>query len=207
MINEVIRAEELLEGVPFKKDYFSSAYMILIKYFFTQGLDALEIREKIEEWETKYQHKRYFDLNRMIMIILQSKEKSVGEIGIIISHIEFNEIKKRFDNEATRKVALSLLCLSKQQRSKEISVSLPSLCQLVNITYETIRKNIMDELIEFKFVTKVRSKQKKWGWEDNNNNSSYKRLRLNLLIDIDFDCKNGKLLIGNDIETLYRSLL
>lgn len=204
MINEKERAEEILNGVPFKKEYFFSAYLILAKYFNSIGLNALEIREKIEEWEEKYGHKHYFDLNKMIMSVVSKNQKICSDFKVRINKADIDIIKKRFDNKNVQKIALALLCYAKYNKSKEIMISLPSLAQFTNISYSTLKQKYINELVSFDYIKKIPPKKNKWGWDDDNIQQDYKQMKLSILVD--FVNQGEYVLDNNDISSFFEKV-
>ena len=205
MINEKERAEELLNGIPFKKEYFFSAYVILIKYFKYKGFDAFGIRKEIEKWEKKYNNVHYFDLNKIILNILSKHNVFRTECNVKINKNDIIEIKDRFDNKRVQKVALSILCYVKANACKEVYLSLPALAQFANVSYNTLRGNYFTELIDFRYIEKMQNKPKKWGWEDEDmEQADYKQLKIKLLVP--FENHGEYVLHDNDITTFYKGI-
>ncbi len=203
MLNELQRSEELLNGTPFKKEYFFSAYLNLIKYYHNKGFSALQIKEALEEWENKYGHKHYFDLNKAIMLVVKNDDfVFCDKVDINISQQDIDIINKRFDNANCRKTALALLCVAKHTNSDEIAISYPSLAQFTGLSYEMIKKKHVPEIVLFDYVEKINPTVSKWGWDDDKDmQKNYKQMRFKILVD--YSNKGDFNLSDNNIVGLY----
>ena len=187
MLNEKVRAEEILDGVKFNKEYFTTAYIILIRYFLWQGYSPLEVRERILEWEKKYDKHRTFDLNKLIISTEENTMPFRDTCNINITKNDINTILNRFDCTEVRRVALAFLCYAKAINEVEFSVSYPSLSQFAKVNYTTLQKAYLPELFKFKYIEKIEVKNKEWGWEKRSkmNKYSMKQVVFRILVPID----------------------
>ena len=144
LINEIQRAEELLNGKSFTKEYFFSAYCVLIKYFIGKGLQPNEIRNNILDWENKFGYKRYFDLNDVVVKLYDDKVSAKGDYRVNISEQDIKEITTRFDKINERKIAFAMLCYAKINADKNgcFYMSFLELSNWINVDKSNISLNI-----------------------------------------------------------------
>jgi hypothetical protein len=210
LINEIEKAEELLSGKSFKKEYFFSAYCVLIKYFLGKGLSPQDVRQKIIEWEEKYGHQRYFDLNDVILKFYNDKVVAKGEFKINISENDVAEIKSRFDNVNQIKIAFALLCYAKVNADKNgcFYISYAELSDWISMNIDNVRKRHIAKLIQLNYIEKVRSKSNKstFTWDKDKNKNYYQKNKFKINIDYSNDFNGRWVLEDNDILKLFSEI-
>lgn len=206
MINEIQRAEELLNGVPFKKEYFFTAYCILVKYYISMDFKPYDVKLKILEWEEKFNHKRYFELDEVIEKYYKDKVKLKGSFEVNISEKDILEIKKRFDNKNKRKVAFAMLCYAKINADKKgcFYMSFPELSQWIGITRENIHNRYLIYLINFEYIEKVKNNKSTFIWDKEKNKNFYKTTRFKINVNFNNNI-DGKWILkdNNDFLKLF----
>ena len=205
MINEIQKAEELLKGIPFKKEYFFSAYCILIKYFKGLKLTPLETRIKILDWEKEFGHKRYFELDEVILKFYDDNVHARGNIKINISEQDIDEIKLRFDNKNQRKLAFAMLCYAKAVADKHgcFYISYAELYEWIGIAHTHIQNRYLQTIIKFDYIERVKTKKSTFTWDKDKNKNYYQKSKFKIKVDFSNNFEGKWILQNNDILKLF----
>lgn len=208
LINEIAKAEELLSGKPFRKEYFFNAYCVIIKYFIGLGLSQQEARLKIIEWEEKFGYKRYFDINSVILTFYEDNVVARGAFTINISEQDIFEIKSRFDKTNERKIAFAMLCYAKAVADKNgcFYISYAELYEWIGIAHTHIQSRYLKYLIKFGYIEKIQSKKSPFTWNRDKNKNYYKKSKFKILVDFSNDVEPKWVLEDNDINKLFAEI-
>lgn len=203
MINEVLEIQEYLKGKNISERHLYRICFLLAKWYKQQGLNNVEIREKIFEWGQKYKIYIKDNVNSIIYNALNDEKPLRGNETVVkISRNDVNEIVRRFDSEKVRKTALAVLCYSKvsADRDGEFNISALALSNWLKINYGNMCSRYFKEMIDFEYIQKVCGSST-FTW---NKNTKSTTLRLKLLVPIE---NNGEFVLnGNDIDGLYNDV-
>lgn len=208
MINEIQRAEELLNGVPFKKEYFFTAYCILIKYYLGLGLRPHEAKSNIVKWENKYGYNRYFELDDVIIKFYDDNIKARGMIVVNISDEDILEIKTRFDNQNQRKIAFALLCYAKANADKNgcFYMSYSELANWISMDIDNMKKRHFNKIIKFDYIEKTKTSKKTFTWDKEKNKNYYQKNKFKINVDYSNDFTGKWILTDNNILNLFEEI-
>ena len=203
MINELVEAQQYLNGEKINKRCMYRICWILTKYFKETGLDQYEIRERLFDWGAEHRVYFDFDINKPIFHAYSDKKKLRKDISIHISNLDVQEIIRRFDSKNVRMIALGLLCYAKAEadESGEFDISLSSFGNWIGIAGQNISKRYMFELTEMRYVKKEHLvKVNSW-----DKSVATKSTHMKMLVP----CKNigDYILQDNDIRKAYEDLL
>ena len=210
MINEIQRAEELLNGKSFTKEYFFSAYCVLIKYFIGKGLQPNEIRNNILDWENKFGYKRYFDLNDVVVKLYDDKVSAKGDFRVNISEQDIKEITTRFDKINERKIAFAMLCYAKINADKNgcFYMSFLELSNWINVDKSNIHARHFKNIMLFNYIEKVKNNSDKraFSWNKEKNKKYYKVTKFKIKVDFSNNFDGKWVLEDNDILKLFNDI-
>lgn len=157
MINEYLMAKSFLENDGVKKRNLFHTVYLLVKYFYEENLERLEIREKIFEWAKKYNYFLPFDVNMIInMVFERDKTKLTRNEFVYVTEEEIKEIKTRFTSSKVQLVAFAFLCYSKSHanESGEFSISMDAMAAWLQISRTMLFRKYLVELIGFGYIEK-----------------------------------------------------
>ena len=202
MVNEVLQAQEYLDGKNIDKNCLFKICFTIAKWYKEQGLNHMEIRDKIFEWGK--QNDIYIDcnVNNLVSKAIEDQKPLRGDDVVVhISDNDINEIKRRFDSKMTRRTALAILCYAKVTANNkgEFSISLLSLGQWLGKNSKHLGRRYITELIDFEYIKKC-DNTKTYYW-DKINKAVSKSLKLQMLVPV--KNKGKYVLEGNNIDKLY----
>lgn len=176
---------------------------MLAKWFKQKGMSNIEIREAIFAWGKKYSIYIEYNLNSIIYQALSDKHRLRDKMEIRVSDADIDEIKKRFDSQNCRKLALAILCLAKASADNEnkMLVSVTALSNWVGIAASNVSARCIPELIDFEYISKVESNNKTYSWDKNVKSKS-----LNLKICVPIENSGQYILNDNNIGELYSTI-
>lgn len=202
MINETLEVKEYLNGENINKDCLYRICYLLSKYCKENGIvDKLDIREFIFDWANLQKINISISLNNCITNAVNDKKRLTNNNFIYISETDIEEIKKRFDTKNSRLLSLSLLCYAKQfaDSNNEFEISLASLSNWTGIIRQHISSRYIPELIDFRYISKVRSGSvKSFTWDSS---AKSKMNKYKILVPIENSGSN--ILCDNNIKELY----
>lgn len=203
MINEVLEVQNYLAGKNISKKCLYRICYMLVKWFKQKGMSNIEIRDAIFAWGKKYGVYIAYNLNSIIYQALSDKHRLRGKTEIRVSDADIEEIKKRFDSQNCRKLALAILCLAKASADSEnkMLVSVTALSNWVGIAASNISARCIPELIDFEYISKVENDNKTYSW-----NKNVKSKSLNLIIHVPIENLGQYILNDNNISELYSTV-
>ena len=158
MVDEIYEVSQYLDG---KNIVHSNLYRVclqMVRWHKDKGeLSRIEIREKIlYDWALKHKINVRYNLNDIINRVFDS-----NDFGMLKSHVvkvnnhDVERIKRSFDNETTKLVALAMLCYAKAHGSKkgEFTMSAVNLGAWLGINRKSLTKKYIKELIDFNYLT------------------------------------------------------
>lgn len=157
MLNEQLEVRNYLDGINLNHhNPYRMCYM-LAAYYRDEGLDCMEIREKIFEFGSKYSVFFEFSVNSVINRVFNDNVPLLGDMKVYISENDINEIRRRFDNKNTRLLALALLAYGKIHANKigECYVSMSAIANWLGMNYGNLLSRHLKELINFRYITKI----------------------------------------------------
>lgn len=205
MINETILVQQYLEGKNINSNCLYRTCFLLAKWYKEQGIeDKLQVRTNIFEWANKYGVYLPLYLNACIDNAFGDERRLTENVIVRVSEEDIIEIKRRFDNKKTRKVALAILCYAKTfANSKgEFRISQVSFADWVKIDPANIGRRHFRELIDYGYMSKVDggdSKHNFWNKDVKTKMNKYK-------IIVPIRNTGDYILEDNNIEKLYEEI-
>lgn len=205
MINETILVQQYLDGKNINSNCLYRTCFLLAKWYKEQGVeDKLQVRTNIFEWANKYGVYLPLYLNACIDNAFGDERRLTENVIVRVSEEDINEIKRRFDNKKTRKVALAILCYAKTfANSKgEFRISQVSFADWVKIDPANIGRRHFKELIDYGYMSKVdggASKHNFWNKDVKTKMNKYK-------IIVPIRNTGDYILEDNNIDKLYEEI-
>jgi hypothetical protein len=205
LINEIQRAEELLNGRKFNDSYFFSAYCVLIRYYKYHGLSKDKTKENILEWENKFCYDRYFDLTNAIDRVYDINDEFKKDVRVNISKKDIEEINFRFDSINMKKIAFAMLCYAKVKANKDgvFYINFGELSEWIYISSNNIHSRYMKDLEQWGYIEKLPSEKNIYSWNKDNSKKFYSRSKIKIKVDFDNNCDADWVLNNNDILDLF----
>lgn len=203
LIDEKIDALNYLSGKYIYPRNLYRIYYILAKWFNSQGLSKIEIRDSIFEWAGKYGITVKHCLNDIIDSVIDSGIPLKQDVVVRINQSDIHEINRHFDKKNTKLVALAILCYAKiyADKNKEFNLSSVPFGCWIGISDSQIRARYFKELIDYSYMEKVSTPKNNYKWK---NRDDDKTCKYKLLVDID---NSGDIVLeGNHINKLSSSI-
>lgn len=203
LIDEKIDALNYLNGKYIYPRNLYRIYYVLAKWFYSQGMIKIEIRDSIFEWANEHGITVKHCLNDIIDYVIDSGIPLKQDIVVRINESDIYEINRHFDKKNTKLVALAILCYAKiyADKNKEFSLSSVPFGCWVGISDSQIRARYFKELIDYSYMEKIYTPKNnyKWGNREDEKTSKYK-----LLVGID---NSGDIILdGNHINKLSSNI-
>lgn len=204
MINETLQVQQYLNGENINKETLYRTCFLLVKWFREQNIsNKMEIRNNIFAWASKHKVFIDFNLNGCIDSAFNDNSRLTTDTIIKISQNDINDIRSRFDDKNTKKIALAVLCYAKafSDSNSEFSLSCTSLGCWTNIHYTNVSRRYINELIDYGYISLVEQGNTKSVW-GNKARTKMNRYKINVSI------RNAGeyILKDNDIDSLYREI-
>lgn len=205
MINETILVQQYLNGENINPSCLYRTCFLLAKWYKEQGIeDKLQVRTNIFEWANKYGVYLPLYLNACIDNAFGDDRRLTENITVRVSEEDVAEIKRRFDNKKTRKVALAILCYAKTfANSKgEFRISQVSFADWVNIDPANVGRRHFRELIDYGYMTRIdngSAKHNFWNKDVKTKMNKYK-------ISVPIRNTGEYILEDNNIDKLYEEI-
>lgn len=202
MIDETIEVNHILDG-KFSKQNLYNSYYLLAKYYIEQGLELSEASKALFNWAKSNELFVKYDLNAIVKRAKEDKNKLTRNVKIYINQNDIDNINNGFYNKNTKLVALAILCYAKANinKNRELHVSSCDIGAWVNIHNSSIRRRYINELVEFGYLTKIKSPINNHSWGNLKEESSTK-----YKLNVDYYNSGEYELIDNDIHKLYREI-
>ena len=205
MINETILVRQYLNGENINPNCLYRICFLLAKWYKEQGIeDKLQVRTNIFEWANKYGVYLPLYLNACIDNACGDERRLTENITVRVSEEDVTEIKRRFDNKKTRKVALAILCYAKTfANSKgEFRISQVSFADWVHIDPANVGRRHFRELIDYGYMTRIdngSAKHNFWNKDVKTKMNKYK-------ISVPIRNVGEYILDDNNIDKLYEEI-
>lgn len=203
MINEVLEVKDYLAGKNVSKYNIYRTVYLIAKYYLAQGVQQLEIRQKIFEWGKANGLYIKYDVNGMILKAMDDKKPLFDPPNVRVSDDDVSRIKSLFDGKYVRYAAFGLLCYAKVHANKkgEFSVSSQPFANWLGISKTYFQEQLSREIGLFGYAEITKSPQHKHRWGDGNNLVS---TRYRILVP--FENAGEYEVVGNDVSELYERL-
>ena len=201
MINEVYETQQYLDGDNIITTNLYRICYLIACYYKERGLKKIEIREALFEWGKQYHVFIKYNVNDIInRVFATERAKLLRNPVVKINKQDIAEIKKRFDDNKTRLVALAMLCFAKAHGTKdgEFSISSVGLGAWLNISRKTLRSKYIKELIEYEFLSEVEKPQNNMRWD-----KSYDTQSTQYRINHPLHNSGNVTLFNNDMKQLF----
>lgn len=204
-INEVIECKDYLEGRNIDTKCLYRICYMLAKWFKQEGFSHIEIRDAIFRWGKQHNVYITYNVNKIIYTALEDKKRLKDNVVIKINQNDISEIKKRFDGNNTRLLALALLCYAKANANQdgEFSISSVALSNWLGLNRGNLSSRALSELIDFGYVERV-SPAPGYVWKPADKADKYKQW--NLKINVPLFNSGGVELVDNNILDLYKCI-
>ena len=206
MVDEVYEAIQYIEG---KNIVLSNLYRIclqMIRWYKGQGeLSRIEIREKIlYEWAAKHKIDVRYNLNDIINRVFDSNDFGVLKTPVVkVNNQDVERIKRSFDSETTKLVALAILCYAKAHGNikGEFTMSAVNLGAWLGINRRSLAKKYIKELIDFNYLTIAAKPTNNSKWE-----KAYAEQSTHYVINAPLHNSGNYELKNNDIGILFNEV-
>ena len=201
MVNEIYETQQYLEGKSIVTNNLYRVCYLLVCHYKEKGYKKMEIREALFEWGKQHNIFIKYNVNNIINRVFDSDKAILLKAPVVkINKQDITEIKKRFDDNKTRLVALAMLCYAKAHGNEdgEFNISSVGLGAWLNINRKALRIKYIKELIEYDFITEIEKPLNNMRWEQPYDSQST-QYRINFPVH-----NSGKAtLINNDIRLLF----
>jgi len=201
MINEAYETQQYLDGNDIVTSNLYRICYLIVCHYKEKGYKKIEIREALFDWGKQNNVFIKYNVNNIINRVFDTDKAVLLKVPTVkINKQDAIEIKKRFDDNKTRLVALAMLCFAKAHGTKdgEFYISSVGLGAWLNINRKTLRNKYINELIEYEFITEIEKPQNNMRWE-----KSYDTQSTQYRINFPIHNSGNATLVNNDVRILF----
>ena len=199
MINEVLEAQDYLEGKNIVKGNLHRIIYLMAKLHLEQGKTRSEVRKEIFDWGKKYNVHIDLGVNNIIDEAADNKMKLRDNVVVRIAQKDVDEINALFDRMYTKNAALAILCYAKaySNKNKEFTVSSYALAAWMKVDRGYLKSKSIKEMIDYGYISTVENSARST-WSKKGNLPSATQYRMT----VPFHSGCEYTLQGNDIRGL-----
>lgn len=184
MINEVYEVSQYLQGNDITEKKLYRVRYLMAKFYKEQGLQNLEIREKIFDWGKKNNVYFTFSINTVIYRVFEDARPLRNNIKVHINDEDIKFINKRFDSVKVKTVALAVLCYAKVNADKdnEVNISTVDFANWLHMQQPHISARYIPELVDFGMLQRVDTEKCYFSWNEKKAFSKNRRYKVNTVL-------------------------
>ena len=203
MINEVLEAQDYLDGKNINKNNLYRTIYLMAKYHVSQGLSVPEIRQKIFDWGKRNSVWIKYSVNDIVIRAADDKKPLSNPECVYVSDADISRIVNLFDSRRVRYCAFAMLCYAKTYADSrgEFPLSSVPFSNWVGVDRTSFQQRVLKEIDMFNYIRVIKTQQKKPRWGDGEHLAT---TRYKILVP--HENVGEYRLVGNDVYTLFDEL-